>query len=78
LSAEKWFRDIAEGMWWQICGAVWVTGLLLELNNTTEKTQDANIELVSILQELEETIESQRIEISVFFSHEQCDWSWSI
>jgi hypothetical protein len=38
-------------------------------NNATEKTQDANIEFVSILQELEETIESQRIKISVFFSH---------
>jgi chromosome segregation ATPase len=34
--------------------------LTVQLN----KTQDANIELVSILQELEETIEEQRIEIS--------------
>lgn len=31
-----------------------------------KKTQDANIELVSILQELEETIEAQRTEISNF------------
>jgi chromosome segregation ATPase len=36
------------------------------LTTQLKKTQDANIELVSILQELEETIESQRIEISDF------------
>ncbi|KAJ1296371.1 hypothetical protein BS78_01G295300 [Paspalum vaginatum] len=45
-------------------------------NVTTQlkKTQDANIELVSILQELEETVEAQRTEISNFsqtsFDHE--------
>lgn len=36
------------------------------LTTQLKKTQDANIELVSILQELEETIETQRVEISNF------------
>ncbi|XP_062204934.1 uncharacterized protein LOC133906984 [Phragmites australis] len=36
------------------------------LTTQLKKTQDANIELVSILQELEETIEAQRAEISNF------------
>ncbi|GJM91383.1 hypothetical protein PR202_ga07746 [Eleusine coracana subsp. coracana] len=36
------------------------------LTTQLKKTQDANIELVSILQELEETIEAQRVEISNF------------
>ncbi|TVU31783.1 hypothetical protein EJB05_23484 [Eragrostis curvula] len=34
------------------------------LTTQLKKTQDANIELVSILQELEETIEAQKVEIS--------------
>ncbi|XP_015697419.1 myosin-11-like isoform X2 [Oryza brachyantha] len=36
----------------------------VNLSTQLKKTQDANIELVSILQELEETIEVQRVEIS--------------